>query len=207
MPLFPDTRESLIASVRDVSNREAWHEFEEIYRPVIFRIARTHGMQHSDAHDIVQQVLMSVAAAIERFEQRADGTPFRHWLSRVTRNAILKSLQRRPRDRGVGGSDVLDLLSDIPSAAPSTEALIEFEYRREIYARAARAVQKEVREHTWLAFELTALQQHSIEDAAKTLGLSTGSVYAARSRIMRRLRDTVADLTGPESEENKHASD
>ena len=137
--------------------REAWHEFEEIYRPVIFRIARTHrNATFGRSRPRPASTHVRDQLSIHRFEQRADGTPFRHWLSRVTRNGILKCLQRRPRDRGVGGSDVLDLLSDIPSAAPSTEALIEFEYHCEIYARAARAVQKEVRERTWLAFELTA---------------------------------------------------
>jgi DNA-directed RNA polymerase specialized sigma24 family protein len=98
MPEFPETRESLIARVRDPSNRAASDQFEQLYRPVIFRIARAKGLRHSDALDLVQQVLMSVSSAIGRYEKHPDGMRFRNWLSRVTRNAILKALSRGPRD-------------------------------------------------------------------------------------------------------------
>lgn len=202
MAEFPETSESLIIRVRDPSNRAAWDQFEQIYRPIIFRIARARGMQHSDAQDLVQQVLLSVAAAIESYERFDDGTRFRNWLSRITRNAILKSLSRGPSDRAAGGSEVMNLMSEIPAADSETDALIELEYRREVYQRAAARVRREVQEPTWLAFELTVLQEQSIEQACRSLGLSSGSVYAARSRVIRRLRDAVReleDLTGAET--------
>lgn len=194
MAEFPETSESLIVRVRDPSNRAAWDQFEQIYRPIIFRIARARGMQHCDAQDLVQQVLLSVAYAIENYERYNDGTRFRNWLSRITRNAILKSLSRRPSDRATGGSEIVNLMSEIPAADSETDALIEREYQREIYQRAAARVRREVQEPTWLAFELTVLQGQSIEQACRALGLSSGSVYAARSRIIRRLRDAVREL-------------
>lgn len=193
MAEFPETSESLIVRVRDPSNRTAWAQFEQLYRPVIFRIARAKGLQHSDALDLVQHVLMSVAAAIGRYEKQSGGIRFRNWLNRVTRNAILKALSRGPRDLAAGGSQILDVLSEVP-ADDSMDALIELEYRREVYARAADRVRQEVQEETWLAFEITVLQEVSIEAAAKRLSVSTGSIYAARSRIMRRLRIAVAEL-------------
>ena len=194
MPEFPETSESLIVRVRDPSNRLAWDQFEQLYRPVIFRIARAKGLQHADALDLVQQVLLSVAAAIDRFEKRNDEVRFRNWLSRITRNAILKALTRMPRDRAAGGSAVLNALSDMPANDPETDALIDLEYRRELFRRAAGKVRNDVQESTWLAFEFTALQHTSAHAAAKALGISTGSVYAARSRVMRRIRDAVEML-------------
>lgn len=202
MAEFPETSESLIVRVQDPSNRTAWEQFEQIYRPVIFRIARARGMQHCDALDLVQQVLLSVASAIENYEKYNDGTRFRNWLSRITRNAILKSLSRAPADRAAGGSDIVNLMSKLPTVDSETDALIELEYQREVYQRAAARVRREVQEPTWLAFELTVLQGQGIEQACRALGLSSGSVYAARSRIIRRLRDAVReleDLTGVET--------
>lgn len=193
MPEFPDTVESLIVRVRDPSNRAAWEQFEQLYRPVIFRIARAKGLQHADAVDLVQQVLMSVASAIQRFETRENGDRFRNWLSRITRNAILKALTRRPRDRAAGGSVILDVLAAVP-ADEETDVLIQLEYRRELFRRAAETVRSDVQEATWLAFELTSLQETSIERAAELLGTSTGSIYAARSRVMRRIRNEVNRL-------------
>lgn len=191
MPEFPETAESLILRVRDPANRVAWDQFENIYRPVIFRIARAKGLQHADALDLVQQVLMSVAAAIDRYEKPDGGPGFRNWLSRITRNAIIKALTRKPRDGAMGGSAVLDVLSDVPSPDAETDALINLEYRRELFRRAADQVRGEVKEITWHAFELTALQQVPVERAAERLGVAAGSIYAARSRVMRRLQDAV----------------
>ena len=200
MSEFPETSESLIVHVRDPSNRAAWDQFEQLYRPVIFRIARAKGLQHADALDLVQQVLMSVSAAIGRYEKQSEGMRFRNWLSRVARNAILKALSRGPRDPAVGGSDAMNVLRDIP-ADDATEALIDLEYRREVFLRAATRVRSEVAEETWLAFESTVLQDVSIEVAARRFGMSTGSIYAARSRVMRRLRTAVIDLEASDEEQ------
>lgn len=187
---FPDTSETLIGRVSDPSDRAAWEAFEQLYRPVIFRIARAKGLQHSDALDLVQQVLLSVSRAIGRYE-REDGSRFRNWLGRITRNAILKAFSREANDRATGGSDMLDVLSSVANDDDETQSLIRLEYRRELFRRAADQVRNEVTEPTWAAFEYTVLQGGSIEAAASSLGMPVGSVYAARSRVMRRLRDAV----------------
>ncbi|WP_194242500.1 RNA polymerase sigma factor [Gimesia benthica] len=194
MTEFPETVDSLIVRLRDPSNRAAWDQFEELYRPVIFRIARAKGLQHADALDLVQQVLISVASAISNYEKQGSGVRFRNWLSRITRNAILKAFSRQPRDRATGGSGILDVLSELPDADPETDAMINLEYRRELFHRAAGYVRGEILEATWLAFEMSTLQQNSIERTADFLAVSTGSVYAARSRVMRQIRNTVIRL-------------
>ena len=201
MPEFPETVESLILKVRDPEDRAAWDQFEQLYRPVIFRIARAKGMQHADALDLVQQVLMSVASAIDRYEQRTESAKFRYWLSRITRNAILNALTRRPRDRSSGGTALVEMLSEVPNPDAATDALIDLEYRRELFRRAAEQVRSEVAESSWLAFELTALQQQTIEVTAEQLAMSPGSIYAARSRIMRRLRNAVSQLEQADCDE------
>ena len=175
-------------------NRTAWDQFEQLYRPIIFRIARAKGLQHADALDLVQQVLISVASAIDRYEKREGGPRFRNWLSRITRNAILKALTRQPADRATGGTAIMDVLSEVSDTDPGTDALITLEYRRELFRLAAETARAEVEESTWLAFELTVLQDTSIARAAELLRTSTGAIYAARSRIMRKIRNTVQTL-------------
>lgn len=70
VPEFPETKDSLIVRVQKRTDQPAWIEFERIYRPVIFRIARARGLHYADAMDVVQQVLMSVANSINRYEKR-----------------------------------------------------------------------------------------------------------------------------------------
>ena len=191
MTEFPETSETLIAKVCDPDDRVAWERFEQLYRPIIFRIARRRGLQHNDAMDLVQQVLLSVANAVSSYQKRGSGPSFRRWLSIVIRNAILKSVQRTPQDRAKGGSKILDVLGDVPSPDPGIESLIETEYQRELYLRASAIARRSVSEPVWLAFEWTVLQERPIEQVARLLNLSVGSVYAARSRVVRRLRDQI----------------
>lgn len=194
MTEFPETRDSLLIRVRSPGNQEAWDQFVLIYWPVIYRLARCRGLQDADAQDLAQQVLIAVAGAISGWEKSGEATRFRNWLSRVTRNAIINALSRQPLARAIGGSSVQELLQEHPQSNPESEAQIEKEYRRELYLRAARLVQGDFESETWRAFEMTVIEERSIEQTAAELGKSVGTIYAARSRIMLRLRETVRKL-------------
>ena len=191
---FPETRECLLVQVQDPANREAWELFARIYQPAIVRIALARGLQHADAQDLSQQVLMAVASAIGHWEKRDESTRFRHWLSRVTKNAILNALMRRPKDQAVGGSSVEEFLREAVDRDGATTALIETELRRELYLRAAEMLKVEFRPDTWQAFELSVAGDLTTEEVAAKLGKSVGAIYTARSRIMFRLREVISEL-------------
>lgn len=199
MTQFPETHESLIIQVKDPSNRDAWGKFVDLYRPVIHRIALARGMQDADAQDLTQQVLMAVSASIGRWEKLGEKTRFRHWLRRVARNAIFNAFSRRPPDQATGTSSFQDLLVELPERTGfqhdvETDSLIQLEYRRELYLRAAAFVRSDVDPVTWRAFEMTVIDGTSNADAAQELGKSIGTIYAARSRVMKRLRAAVAEI-------------
>lgn len=199
MTQFPETRESLIVQIKDPSNRDAWGKFVDLYRPVIHRIALARGLQDADAQDLTQHVLMAVAASIGRWEKSTESTRFRHWLRRVTRNAILNALSRRPPDQATGTSSYQNIVTEIPERADhslddETDSLIELEYRRELYLRAAAIVRADVDPITWQAFERTVIGGISNAQAAQELGKSIGTIYAARSRVMKRLRTAIAEI-------------
>jgi len=191
---FPETRDSLLIQVRDPADRDAWELFASIYRPAIVRIALARGLQYADAQDLSQQVLMAVARAVGDWEKRDESTRFRHWLSRITKNAILNALTRRPRDRAAGGSSAENLLDEVADCDGAATALIETEYRRELYLRAAKAVRVEFRAESWQAFEMSVAGGTEIEHVAATLGKSIGAIYTARSRFMFRLREVISEL-------------
>lgn len=197
MTEFPETRQSLIAGVKSPHNHQAWEEFVVIYRPLIYRMARRRGMQDADAQDAAQDILARVAGAIEHYEPRPD-IRFRHWLRHVARNAILTALSRQPRDLGAGDSEIHDLLNRQVAGALDFDAELATEYQREQYLQAAAIVRSEVNLETWQAFELTVVQGQTCEEAASAIGKSIGTVYAARSRIIKRLRDQIERMQGAE---------
>jgi RNA polymerase sigma-70 factor (ECF subfamily) len=188
----PETRASLLIRVRDPADQAAWQEFVEIYRPLILRLARQKGMQDADAEDVAQRVLLAVSRAIEQREHDRQRAKFRTWLHRVAHNAILNALTRGRGDRGVGGSAMLAVLNQHTSHAGPDSDLLRLEHRREVFRWAARRVRREFQPETWSAFWLTAVEGRDVADVAEEFGKNAGAIYAARSRIMRRIQEIVA---------------
>lgn len=194
MKEIPETRESLLLQIQLPENRSAWEEFVEIYRPVIYGIAVSRGLQHADALDLVQTVFVSVANSIGRWEKQDQQARFRNWLLRIAKNATINALTRRPPDQAVGGEGLPPELIEPARGDVPSEQELDLEYERQLYLRAAEKVRAKVTEANWMAFELTAVEGVSIEDVAQELGKSVGAIYAARSRIMKQLSDFVSQL-------------
>ncbi len=186
----PETRQSLLARVCCSDDEGAWIDFVEIYRPVIYRTARFAGLQPADAEDVIQQVLLSVARALRQRPHDPGRAKFRTWLGRVTRNATLNNLQRTKPDRGSGDSEIQRQLQSI-SKADDAEGFMDRELQKERIRRAAEIIKPEFAADTWQAFWLTTIEGREINGVAQELGKSVGTVYAARSRIIRRLRNEV----------------
>lgn len=189
----PETRPSLLVRLRNQSDHEAWYEFTEIYRPVVWRLACRRGLQPADAEDLAQQVLAAVARTIDRWEIDPRRARFRTWLTRVAGNAILNALTRGVPDRGSGDTGMHDLLAQQPAADAEASQLLRIEQRREVFRWAARQIRPEFQPVTWDAFWFTAVEGSDVAETAKRLHLTPGSIYAARSRVMRRLREKVKE--------------
>lgn len=188
---YPETRASLIVRLRDDADQAAWREFVEIYRPVVYRLARRRGLQDADAEDLTQQVLTAVAGSVGRWDPDAARGRFRAWLNRIAHNLIINALTRRAPDRAAGG-DENPLTDQAAPKGPGSE-LLRTEYRREVFQWAARQVRNEFRHDTWQAFWQTAVEGRPIADVAAEFGKGPGPVYTARGRVMKRLREKIAE--------------
>jgi RNA polymerase sigma-70 factor (ECF subfamily) len=131
MQSWPETNESLILRVKAPADAAAWSDILTIYRPVVVRMSCGRGLQHAAADDLAQEVFFSVAKAIEEWQPDSKGPPFRAWLARITRNAIVNALTR-PRPNAAGGSTgVHEMLRELPDRDGETTQLLVEESRRE----------------------------------------------------------------------------
>lgn len=200
MALWPETQATLIARLRSADDQTTWNEFVRLYRPAIYRFARGQGLQDADAQDVTQRVLLSVAQAIETWEPDAKRGKFRAWLAQITRNAVINIVTRDTKRRGSGSTSVAALLEAAPEPSHADDQW-RTEQQIQRYRAAAEVVRPKCTQSVWDAFWLSAVEGQSIEEVAAELGISVGVVYAARSRVLKRLRAAVKQIEQDESSE------
>jgi RNA polymerase sigma factor (sigma-70 family) len=193
------TRPSLLLRLRDPMDERAWGEFVEIYGPLVHRLARRRGLQDADAADLVQEVFRAVAGAIERYDPDPAKGSFRGWLSTIARNLIVNLLEsQRRHPRGTGDTEVRRLLEEQPAPESQQSTLFDTEYRLRILDWAAGRVRDEFAEGVWQAFWKTGIEGQPAQDAARALGLTVGTVYQYKSRVMARIRREIERVEGGE---------
>ncbi len=195
MHQWPETNESLILRVKDPADAASWADFLAIYRPVVVRMAYGLGLQHADAEDLAQQVFLSVAKAIEAWEPDSQQPPFRVWLSRITRNAIVNALTRRKPDAAGGSTSVQEMLRELPDRSDKTAQRLMEESRREAIRWATEEIQCEFTEMTWEMFWLTSIEGKTVAEVARRHKKTPGAVYMARFKVMQRLKEKVLEVS------------
>ncbi|MEM8911675.1 MAG: sigma-70 family RNA polymerase sigma factor [Planctomycetota bacterium] len=190
--LNPDTRPSLIVRLADTANQSAWWEFVDQYEPFLKHLVTRLGVPTRDVSDATQQVLMAIAGSVGNWKDDGGEASFRRWVSRVARNVVIRFMTRqRKQINGLGGSQALSLIA---GQQEDTEPAMEQQYEYELILWAAQRVKTEFAEASWQAFFATMIEDQSVAETAQHLGVSPGSIYMSRSRIIRRIRQLVAEV-------------
>ncbi len=147
---------------------------------------------------------MSVAKAIPDWQKDVRKGGFRSWLYQIARNTLISTLRTSRRDNAVGGSDFLQQSESLAAPPGDLERLIDEEHHRSVLRAAAELLKDEFHASSWQAFWLTTLGGLTVPETAVKLNLTTGAVYAARSRILRRLQE-VAQQYEQQNEVTNHA--
>lgn len=179
---------SLLARLRQPGDKTAWLQFVQLYTPLLYRWGRKAGLQPADAGDLTQDVFAALWQKMPSFNY--DGSKsFRSWLRTVALNSWRDRYKRRatrplPPDNGL----------QTRAAADPFESLIENEYTRHVAGRALELMQADFETNTWKAFWESVVAGRPSADVAKELGMSTGAIYAAKFRVLQRLRQELDGL-------------
>lgn len=187
------TTTRLLDALRDKSNEPIWGQFDARYRPVLAGLARRLGLRDTDADEVAQQSLVEFMCAYR--EGRYDRSKGRlsSWLLGIAHHTALKFLRGQRHPLHAGSDDALAALPE----EQALRGLWDEERDRAIIARAMAALrdESEVDDRTLLAFELVALRAVPAAEVAQQCGMSVDQVYVAKSRLTKRLRALVAEMT------------
>ena len=154
---------------------------KKVFR-VIYRIMRN----REDAEDAVQDCLLNAFAHVNDFDARSQ---FATWLTRIAINAALAKLRQNHWKREIPMNEPnppceLEWHSEIQDEAPDPEETYRLRERREILNTAILGLRPRARR----VVELHQMQEHSVEETAQVLGISTAAVKAGMFHARAALR-------------------
>jgi RNA polymerase sigma-70 factor (ECF subfamily) len=177
------TPASLLDRLRQPFDPEAWARFVALYTPLIYSWGRRVGLQDQDASDLVQDVFVTLLQVLPTFSYDRHRS-FRRWLRTITLNKWRNTRKRWQETIMRGKGEDLDL----EAGADGVEALWEAEYQQHLAGQALRIMRADFQETTWKACWETVAAGRPAAEVAAELGLTVGAVYAAKFRVLDRLR-------------------
>lgn len=175
---------------------QAWQRFVDLYAPLVYRWCREARISSDDAGDIAQEVFKSVVTSVDAFRGQRQGS-FRAWLHSITRNRIRDYYRARGDElQAEGGTVAQQMFQQVPESHEPTDLTGLPKVEGAVWRRAVTHVQAEFEPQTWKAFWRVAVDQQRPADVAEELGMTRYAVYQAKSRVLRRVRQEIADLEG-----------
>jgi len=181
------TSSNLLDQARDADSM-AWNRIQELYGPLIRGWCQQAQIQEATIDDLVQEVLISVYGALDRFQRIARRGSFRNWLKRITQNKINDHYRRlRKVTRAIGGSDAVKLQQQVPERKNTSNATVNQADALVLLD----TLQEQFSPQTWKAFFLVTFRDYTSVEAAKELEMTPNAVRLANGRVRRRLREEL----------------
>jgi len=185
------TTTQLLDALHDNANEPVWLQIDARYRPIVTAMARRLGLTDTDADEVAQQTLTEFVKAYgEGRYDRAKGR-LSSWILGIAHHSIIRVLKRSKRE-GATTTSLGELVDE-----PALRSIWADERDRAILSQALELLRGEsgVDDRTLLAFELTSIRGVPAQEAGQQCSMTVDQVYVAKSRIVKRLRALVEQLT------------
>jgi RNA polymerase sigma-70 factor (ECF subfamily) len=182
---------TLLARVKG-RDPQAWQRLLHLYGPLVFHWCRRWRLSPEDAADVSQDVFQALSTHIEGFQRDGAGQTFRGWLWTISRNKMLDHFRRAQRQPyAAGGSAAQLMLQSVPEQLPQDDE--EEASSTDLVHRALDLLRNEFEERTWQMFWRSTVAGQAPRDIGADMGVSADAVRMAKSRVLRRLRQELAD--------------
>jgi RNA polymerase sigma factor (sigma-70 family) len=189
------TRRSLISRLRNWDDHASWQEFFDTYWKLIYAVALKSGLSNTEAEEVVQETVISIAKKMPSFEYDPAKCSFKGWLKHVTRLRIIDQFRKRkPADAQAripdtltGGTATVERIPD-----PHGEAIEEVwdqEWEGNLIDAAIERVKAKTKAEQYQVFYMNMVQQIPAREVGRMLGISLGRVYFACRRISKLVKE------------------
>jgi len=197
------TPPGLPARLKDWKDQASWEQFDQLYRPLIFRFALSQGLTESEAEDVAQETLLAVAKAIRRFQYSRARCRFKHWLLTLARHRIADHFRRQPNGVVACALPPADpgtrtgTAQRVPDpSAQAAEALWEAEWAECVTRLALERLKARVKPKHFQVFYLFVVKGQPAAQVARALGVNRALVYLVKHRLKPQFDRAVARAAG-----------
>lgn len=194
------TRTTLIQRLKNWQDQSSWQDFFDTYWKLIYGVARKGGLTATEAQDVVQETMISVARQMPTFKyDRAIGS-FKSWLLNTTRWRIIDQLRKREPSAARALSD-----EEITVRTPTTEELVDpvsrklddlwnAEWEKNLLDAAISRVKRRLDPQRYQIFDFYVNKEWPPDKVAEAFGISVDQVYLAKHRVTEMIKAEVKRL-------------
>lgn len=193
------TRRSLVDRLANWDDRRRWQEFFDTYWKLIYSAARKSGLTDSEAQEVVQETVITVAKKIEKLKYDPAIGSFKGWLLQITRWRIADQFRKRQPGGTKSLRSIDDRLTGTIERLPDSQgddiaALWEKEWQQTLFDAAIVRVKRKVEAKQFQIFDCYVRKEWPAQKVAEQLRVSVGQVYLARHRVSALLKKEIKAL-------------
>lgn len=191
---FP-TRVTLLGRIVDLHDENSWEDFVNYYQKYIYLVIREMKINHHDAEELTQEVLVRLWHKLPDFEFNPERGKFRTWLCTIIRNMVRDFVRKGKnyckRLDAVSKRAKLDYYSSI--TLPEIDQIANTEWKKYISMMAWENVSKHLSDKVCQVF-LLLKEGKKRSEVAKELDLNENSISTYKSRIIDKLSREIQRL-------------
>ena len=199
MPDQPDTwlptRRTLLSRLKNWNDQESWREFFNRYWRFIYSVALRAGLTETEAEEVVQETVITVAKQMPSFKYDRSKGSFKGWLQKTTRWKILAQLRKRQgNQRFEQGTGLLNEEGEWETMDPGVsdlEARWQEEWEQNLMEVAVERVKRQVRPREFQVFDFCTVKEWPVAKVACHLNLIRPQVYYLNKKVARMIRDEI----------------
>jgi RNA polymerase sigma factor (sigma-70 family) len=173
----------------------SWNEFYNTYRPLVWLRGNDYGLSECEQEELLQQVMLNFFKQSKRFIYDPAKGKFRNYLRTIISHEALRTKKKRINN-DVPTED--EIISQLPDTNNQMEKAWKQEWQSFVFTQALDELKNRVDTITFQAFEMYAIQGGAPKQVADFLDLSVNSVYVAKNRALKLLKEIIKNMNAEE---------
>lgn len=193
------TRQSLLSRLKNWNDQESWKDFFDTYWRLIYNAGIKAGLTDAEAQDAVQETVVSVMKAMEKFDYDAKKGSFKGWLLQLTKWRVADQFRKRQpvaelRRNKLTSTHTATVERVADPHGLQLEQIWDEEWELNLVETAVDRVKRRVDPKHYQIFDLYVVKKWPVSKVAKTLKVNPTAVYLSKHRINTLIKKEIAYL-------------